>query len=98
MDSVVTDRQYIDVICQHKADQSIIPIKIRLQDEDGQFQTFVIKSYKVLCSPQAHGSGEGIPSTSHTWKFLCKIACFGIEKSIQLFYNSYDNYWRIDYS
>lgn len=98
MDSAVTDKQYIDVICQHKADRSIIPIKIRLRDEDGEFQTFVIKSYKVLCSPRDQGASGGIPSTSHTWKFLCKIACFGMEKSIRLFYNSYDNYWKIDYS
>jgi hypothetical protein len=97
LDSVITDRQYIDVICQHKTDRSIIPLQIRLRDEDGEFQTFSIKSYKVLSSPGVHTSADGVPASSHTWRFLCKIACFGMEKSIQLFYNAYDNYWKIEY-
>ena len=28
-------QQSLDVICQHKKDGSIIPLKIRLQDEEG---------------------------------------------------------------
>ena len=36
----------IDVICQHKQDGNIIPLKIRLQDEDGEYQAFVVKSYR----------------------------------------------------
>jgi hypothetical protein len=97
LDAVVTDKPYIDVICQHKADRSIIPIKIRLRDEDGEFQTFTIKSYKVLSAPGGHTSPDGLCGTSHTWRFLCKIVCFGMEKSVRLFYNAYENYWQIEY-
>lgn len=98
MDTTIEYRPAIDVICQHKADQTLIPLKIRLCDEDGEFQTFSIKSYKLLSSPGVHKLPNGITSTSHTWQFACKINCFGVEKSIRLFYNAYDNYWKIDYN
>ena len=29
----------LDVICQFKKDGTIIPLKIRLQDEDGEYQS-----------------------------------------------------------
>ena len=35
-----------DVICQHKTDGTIIPLKIRITDEDGEYQVYNIKSYK----------------------------------------------------
>ena len=35
-----------DVICQHKIDGRIIPIKIRILDEDGEYQVYNIRSYK----------------------------------------------------
>ena len=36
----------IDLICQHCMDGSIIPIKFRVQDEDGVLQECYIKGYK----------------------------------------------------
>ena len=35
----------IDVICQHTKDCKIIPLRIRLEDEDGNLQTYNIKWY-----------------------------------------------------
>ena len=32
----------IDVICQHNRDRTIMPIKIRLTDEYGELQTYMI--------------------------------------------------------
>jgi len=43
-----------DVICQHKTDGTIIPLKIRIADEDGEYQIFNIKSYKVLSDHKEH--------------------------------------------
>ena len=36
----------LDVICQFKKDGTIIPLKIRLQDEDGEYQSYMVKSYR----------------------------------------------------
>lgn len=31
-------RRSADVICQHKKDGTIIPLKLRIEDEDGELQ------------------------------------------------------------
>lgn len=36
----------IDFICQHTMDGNIIPLKIRLRDEDGELQEYAIKGYR----------------------------------------------------
>lgn len=35
MRQVTNKNQFADVICQHKADGTIIPLRIRIKDEDG---------------------------------------------------------------
>lgn len=37
--------QKVDVICQHSVDGTIIPLRVRMTDEDGQRQMFNIKEY-----------------------------------------------------
>ena len=43
-----------DVICQHKIDGSIIPLKIRILDEDGEYQVYNIRSYKDVSNHKAY--------------------------------------------
>lgn len=88
----------VDVICQHTADASIIPLKVRIQDEDGELQIYAIRSYKVLSRPGSYHLPSGIPASAHNWYFECKILCFGTEKRIRLIYNSNDNLWKLDLS
>lgn len=35
----------IDLICQHTMDGKIIPMRMRLRDEDGELQEYTIKGY-----------------------------------------------------
>ena len=86
-----------DVICQHKRDGTIIPLKIRLRDEDGEYQVYSVRGYKDLSHPGEYTLPNGIPSTNHTWKFECKIVVFGTEKRVRLFYNAYDNRWTVEH-
>lgn len=98
MEMLLDKNQNIDVICQHKKDGSIAPMKVRLQDEDGEYQIFLIKAYKCLSRPGSFSMPNGISATSHTWQFECKIMVFNMETSIFLFYNAHDNFWRVDAS
>ena len=43
-----------DVICQHKTDGTIIPLKIRITDEAGEYQVYNIKSYKDVSNRTAY--------------------------------------------
>lgn len=62
----------LDVICQFKKDGTIIPLKIRLQDEDGEYQSYMVKSYR-----QSGMSASAKPPHYSTIMFECKINAFG---------------------
>ena len=89
-----------DVICQHKTDGSIIPLKIRITDEDGEYQVYNIKSYKDVSNRTAYTmpNGTSVAPANHLWKFECKISVFNTLKRIQLFYNANENSWKVFYS
>jgi len=36
----------IDFICQHTMEGNIIPLRIRLRDEDGELKEYTIKGYR----------------------------------------------------
>ena len=87
----------IDMICQHKADGTIIPMKIRMLDEDGAYQEYKIRAYKDLTY---RGNVFEMPDVGKVhsqgiYPFECKIECFGQVRVIKLFYNSYDHTWKL---
>ncbi len=89
------DRLY-DVICQHKSDHTIIPLKIRLKDDDGEFQTYMIRAYRDLTTYGRYSMPNGfLCATNHIYTFECKIAVFDRERVIRLMYNASDNEWKI---
>lgn len=92
---MVKSEQTVDVICQHKQDGTIIPIKIRLKDEDEVYQEFVVKAYKVLSHPGQYKLPSQIMTTSHRWAFECKIVVLEREIRIKLFYNACEGKWRV---
>ena len=86
----------IDVICQHCKDGSIIPIKIRVQDEEQEYQIYRIKSYKELSIDTVMLPNEAMV-TSNILRYDCKIEVFGIVKRIILHYNKSQVKWYIYY-
>ncbi len=92
MGRIIEQENKVDVICQHSRDGSIIPIKLRVADEDGEFQTYLIRSYKDITN---YGSSDNHNTAiNHRWTFDCVILVFGRERRIRLQYNSLDNLWR----
>lgn len=87
----------LDVICQHKSDGSLIPLKIRVKDEDGESQVFMIKAYKEIMHPGEYILPGGMPTASHLWQFECKISVFHVERKIRLFFNAYTNVWKMSF-
>jgi hypothetical protein len=85
----------VDVICQHTRDGTIIPLRIRLQDEDQVYQTYQIQSYKDITHYGTYSTPDGISAMNHTRNFICKISVFEQEKTIHLFYNGYDGKWML---
>ena len=85
----------VDVICQHTRDFKIIPMRIRLQDEDGVFHTYNIKSYKDRSPSGTYTMPNGISVSRGTWVFDCQIVVFDVMKTVTLFYKPGDNKWTL---
>lgn len=96
MSALKEQNNFIDVICQHTRDGQIIPLRIRVMDEDGIYQTFSIKSYKEISVPCNYMSPYGFKAHGHTWTFHCRIITLDISRTVELFYNSDENLWRIN--
>ena len=90
MGAIVHVQESLDVICQHNRDGTIIPLKIRLQDADGDRQTYVIKSYR--CS----GLTEAIKTPHYSRvRFECKINAFGRDRIVGISFNYCDALWKV---
>lgn len=95
MGAIKESYQFLDVICQFTSKGEVIPMRIRVKDEDGEFQTFNIKAYKELSSPGEYSSPYGTLVHSSNWTFSCKIQVFDQLKTIKLFYNTKENLWKL---
>ena len=80
----------LDVICQFKKDGTIIPLKIRLQDEDGEYQSYMVKSYR-----QSGMSASAKPPHYSTVMFECKINAFGRDRIVGISFNYCDALWKV---
>lgn len=86
----------VDIICQHKTDGSILPIKIRFADDDGEYQTYRISGWRE-CSPgeASYTLPSTVPATRVLRRFDCRIQVFGREKNITLLYNTGSGRWEL---
>ena len=86
--------QPVDVICQHCKDGTIIPLKVRMTDEEGMYQSYTIHGYKKIS-----GGGYTLPNGVYVsglgQAFECKIVTFGRKHSIYLFYKSIEKGWDV---
>lgn len=91
------ENKNIDMICQHNADGSIIPLKMRIEDDDGMMQEYKVRSYKDLKykSELFEMPDVGRVHSSGIYPFDVKIESFGREQTLRLFYNSYEHTWKL---
>ncbi len=90
MPAYVHEQKRLDVICEHTMDGNIIPIKIRLQDEDGQYQSFRVRSYRCTSLNKTPN-----PMRFPTLFFECKIQSFGQERIIGISFCFADGTWKL---
>ena len=83
-------QQTLDVIAQFNRDGSIIPLKIRLYDEDGELQSYKVKSVR-----QCYVSSTKAPSDYHIIIFDCKINAFRHDKIVSISYSYADRLWKM---
>lgn len=84
----------IDVIVQYTKDGDIIPLRIRLEDEDGMIQTFSVKGYRKLVTGGEFELPNGVRAYSDKKAYEVKICVLGIERTIRLFFDNEKWYLR----
>ena len=89
-------RRSADVICQHKKDGTIIPLKLRIEDEDEKLQSYSIRSYR----PMSLGGNVLLPNevavAKTIYRYECKLCIWGKEKIINLYYHTYEKVWYVE--
>lgn len=87
--------QKVDVICQHSVDGTIIPLRVRMTDEDGQRQIFNIKEYLDVSHKGTYTTPDGVYVTDRNLVFECKIVVLNTVRRITLYYAPSMTYWTM---
>ena len=87
--------QKVDVICQHSADGTVIPLRVRLVDEDGQKQVFNIKEYMDISHKGSYTTHDGVFVTDRNLVFECKIVVLDTVRKITLYYAPSTAFWTM---
>lgn len=95
MKDVDMDRKNIDVVVAF-TNKQIIPLKIRLKDEDGMYQTFAVRAYRDLSTRGCYTLGNGVAVNGiDIISFEIKIQVFNQLKTMRIAYHKRENVWRL---
>ena len=84
----------LDMICEFRADGDIIPLRFRIQDEEGEYHTFSVREYRDLSHKGTYTTGDGVFVTNNTLVFECRIDVLGSQKTVRLYYDVNRSRWR----
>jgi len=91
------NRIAVDVICQHTKDGNLIPMRIRVKDEEGEYQTYTTKEYRDVSHRGTRTTPDGVYINNNTFAFECKILVFGVKKLIRFYYQPNNTIWHMTY-
>lgn len=80
-------KQTVDVIALYTKEGKVIPLRLRLIDEEGERREFTIRSYRQIEVNDTKTMSDGMYVTANTLAFECYIDVAGIKRLIRL-------YWR----
>lgn len=85
----------VDVICQHKADGEIIPLRFRLMNEDGMYETYTIKGYRQIFRKDVYTTPDGLTVCSSDNVYECRVVILEMYRTVRLYFNKLNCHWRI---
>lgn len=77
----------VDVISEHKSDGSIIPLRLRFMNDDGEYETYTIKGYREAEKKGTHTTQDGVYVGDATFVFECLVITAGMKRIIRLYYD-----------
>ncbi len=85
-----------DVICEHKTDASIIPLRFKIMNEQGEHQIFNVKRYRPAPKKGAYTTVDGVFVSNRTEVYECQIEILGVTKVVRLYYEpTKDGKWYL---
>ncbi len=86
----------VDVICQHKSNGEIIPIRFRLMNEDGEYENYTIKGYRPITHQGAYTTPDGIfVSGCTTLIYECVVVVLNFKKTVRLYFETRNCKWKL---
>ncbi|MBQ3797719.1 MAG: hypothetical protein II842_15820 [Butyrivibrio sp.] len=86
----------VDVICEHKADGSIIPMRLRFMNSDGEYETYNIRSFRKSDKKGTHTTADGIYAADSTCIYECMVVVMDMKRVIRLYYDPKNSTkWRL---
>lgn len=86
----------VDVICQHRSNGEIIPIRFRLMNEDGEYENYTIKGYRPITHKGTYTTPDGIfVSGCTTLIYECFVVVLNSKKTVRLYFETRNCKWKI---
>ncbi len=85
----------VDVICEHKADGTVIPLRFRLMNDDGVYEAYTIKGYRQRNNGQTYTTPDGVYVCSRDRVFECKVIILDMARTVTLYFNMDKCAWKI---
>ncbi|MCR5099642.1 MAG: hypothetical protein K6B14_11955 [Lachnospiraceae bacterium] len=85
----------LDVICMMGGDDVVIPLRIRIEDDDGVRQAYSIKDCRDISHRGTCTRPDGVFVTNEMLVFACKIDVFGALRPITLYYDTGKSRWTM---
>ena len=85
----------VDVICEHKSDGSVIPMRFRIVNDDGVFEAYTIKGYRQIFRKDVYTTPDGLTVCSMDKVFECRVVILDMYKTVRLYFNTNNLQWRI---
>ena len=86
-------RYDVDVICLHLKDGNMVPMRIRVEDDEGVKHVYSIKSYKELSGNGTYTTSDGVFVTDESVFFECRIEINSKMRGIRLYFRKKQNNW-----
>ena len=85
----------VDVIYEMKLRGEIIPMRFRIMNEDGEYESYTIKGYREIVRNDAYTTQDGLAVCSADRVFECRVVILEIYRTVRLYFHTSSLKWRL---
>ena len=86
----------VDAICEHRTDATTVPMRFRLMNDEGVYESYSISAYKPVPTHGCYTSSDSVYVCDSTQIFECRVTIFGLQRTVRLYYEpKSNNSWKL---